>query len=209
MNRTSNIRGLRLAPVLVLFAFGVTLGPNAWAAADMSGSWLGVPLVVWAWSNLIVFWGLLWKLAGPPLKGFLAKRKQDIADGIDRAENQAAEAERMREELAGQLQAFRVELGEQKERARIEAQREREQILAQAEAERAKLLEQTEREIENQTARARSELRSLTAGLVSELAKQQLAGSLDPTDHNRLFEEDLDRLSAWKSPSQDQSEATS
>lgn len=130
--------------VALVFAVGFTLGPAAWAA-DMSGSWLGVPKVVWAWANLFVFWGLLWHFAGPPMREFLQKRKQSISEGLNRAQEQAAEAERMRSELSAQLDEFRRELSEQKDRAREEAQRERERILAQAEAERIKLLEQTER----------------------------------------------------------------
>ena len=193
MNRSS-LFARRLFLTAFVFAVGFTLGPSAWASADMSGTFWGVPKVVWAWVNMVIFWGFLWKFAGPGLREFLQKRKRDISEGLDRAQNQVVEAEEMRAKLSTQLDEFREQLAEQKERVKVEAERERERILARAEADRVKLLEQTEREIENHAAKARGELQQVAADLAADLASRKMAAQLDGDGRNRLFQRDLDRL---------------
>lgn len=188
------VRARRFCLITFVFAVGLTLGPSAWASTDMSGTWMGVPLVVWAWANMVVFWGFLWKFAGPGLREFLQKRKRDISEGLDRAQNQVVEAQEMRSKLSAQLDEFREQLAEQTERVRVEAERERERILQQAEADRVKLLEQTEREIDNQAAKARDELQQVAANLAASLASEKLAARLDGDGRDRLFDQDLDRL---------------
>lgn len=184
----------RFTRVALIAAVAFTLGPAAFAAGGTEGSWLGVPRVVWAWANLFVFWGLLWRFAGPALKEFLARRREAIAEGIDRAKNQAAEAEKMRAELGAQLEQLKADLEEQKERARIEAQRERERILEQAQADREKLLAQTEQEIENRVHQAEARLRKVAAGLAANLAEQQVRDQVGSDERARLFEHGLQSL---------------
>lgn len=182
------------ARIAVIAAVAFTLGPAAFAAGGTEGTWLGVPRVVWAWANLFVFWGLLWRFAGPALKEFLKHRRESIAEGIDRAKNQAAEAEKMRADLTAQLEQLKGDLEEQKERARVEAQRERERILEQAQADREKLLAQTEQEIENRVHQAEARLRKVAAGLAADLAENQVRESVGAEERARLFDDSLQTL---------------
>ena len=184
----------RVIRIALVAAVAFTLGPAAFAAGGTEGSWLGVPRVVWAWANLFVFWGLLWRFAGPALKEFLKNRREAIAEGIDRAKNQAAEAEKMRAELSAQLEELKGDLEKQKERARVEAQRERERILEQAQADREKLLAQTEQEIDNRVHQAEARLRKVAAGLAADLAETQVRDSVSADESARLFEDSLQSL---------------
>lgn len=184
----------RTVRIALVAAVGLTLGPAAFAAGGTEGTWLGLPRVVWAWANLFVFWGLLWRFAGPALQEFLKNRREAIAEGIDRAKNQAAEAENMRAELGAQLEQLKSDLEGQKERARVEAQRERERILEQAQADREKLLAQTEQEIENRVHQAEAQLRSVAAGLAAELAEKQVREDVGSAERARLFDDSLRSL---------------
>lgn len=184
----------RLTRIVLIAAVAFTLGPAAFAAGGTEGSWLGVPRVVWAWANLFVFWGLLWRFAGPALQEFLKNRREAIAEGIDRAKNQAAEAEKMRAELTAQLAELKADLAEQRERARVEAQRERERILEQAQADREKLLAQTEQEIGNRVHQAEARLRKVAAGLAADLAEKQVRENVGSDERARLFNDSLQSL---------------
>ncbi len=188
----SNFRLKTLA--LALFA-GLGLAGSALAASvETSPTWLGLPRWVFAWINLIVLWGFLWRAAGPMIKTFLANRKQEISEGLALAKNQRAESEEMSAALDRQLDELKQDLDDMVERNKVEGEKERQEILAQAEQDKERLLDQARFEIRSRTSQAKASLARDTAALAAAAASQQVAGEVGPADFDRFFDSSLDRL---------------
>ncbi|MEE2776235.1 MAG: F0F1 ATP synthase subunit B [Acidobacteriota bacterium] len=185
------IRFCRLSALLIA---GWTTLPLLAASEGESDTFLGLPRTIFLWANLILFFGILYKFIGPPIKGFLASRGKQIASSLTNAEDQRRDAEQMKASLENQISELKTEMDQLLERARAEGEREREQILAQAERERERLLAQTQEEIRVRTAQAKSELTTYTASLAADLARKQIEQTMRPDDAKRLFDENLDRL---------------
>ena len=45
------------------------------AGVETPPTWLGLPRWVFAWLNLFVLWGFLWKAAGPMVRNYLETRR--------------------------------------------------------------------------------------------------------------------------------------
>ena len=173
----------------------VALVPAASAAGpEPPSTWLGLPTWVWAWANLFVLFGILFKFAGPFVKNYFVERRKGINDSLALAKKQRRDAENMRDELNNQIGELKQQMAEMVERAKAEGERERNEILQQAEAERERLIEQTQAEIDSRVTRARAELRGHAAHLAADLAREQISSQLSAADRGRLFEENLARL---------------
>lgn len=158
-------------------------------------TWLGVPRVVWVTGNLIIFWGFLFYVAGPPIRRLLQERADNISAALARAAQQEKDASEVEETLREKIEALKQEMEEIVARTEHESEREREEILQQAEFEKERLISQAKSEIENRTAQARAELQQQAAQLATRLARQKLSAELTAQDRHRLFDENLDRLS--------------
>ncbi|MEM6703686.1 MAG: ATP synthase F0 subunit B [Acidobacteriota bacterium] len=176
-------------------AGGLALATAASAAGpEASPTWLGVPRWVFAWLNLIVLWGFLWKAAGPMVRNFFDTRRKEIQDGLALAKNQRAQTEEMSADLDRQLAELKDELQEMVERNKTEGERERQEILAQAEQDKERLLEQADFEIRSRIAQAKASLAQATARGAADAAIAQVASDLSADDRERLFEVNLGRL---------------
>ena len=157
-------------------------------------TWLGVPMWVFGWINLAVFWGVLLKFLVPFLKTTLAERKASIATAQQHAAQQRVEAEQMHANLSQQIEELKNEVSELAARSEREGRREHEELLVLAEVERKRILEQARDEIENRMREARSELVAFTAQLAAQLATEKVASLLTAEDRRRLFDVNLTRL---------------
>jgi F-type H+-transporting ATPase subunit b len=185
----------RVAALMVATAFTALANPQAaQAAVEAPTSWLGLPTWVWAWANLFVLWGLLYKFLGPMVRKGLAERKQAISEGIARAAQQHREAEQMSERLESQVAELKAQMDELVARSGEEAELDRQRILEQANAEGQRAAEQARAEIRNRTAQARTELRTYAAQLAADLAAERIAERLTAEDRRRIFDENLHRL---------------
>ncbi len=191
-----NRRGWRRRGLMVAASVALVSVPQASlaAGADAPESWLGLPTWVWAWANLFVLFGILFKFAGPFVKNFFTDRRKDINSSLELAKKQRQDAENMRDELNKQIAELKQQMQEMVDRAKAEGERERDEILQQAEAERERLIAQTQAEIDNRVHRARAELREHATQLASELAREQISDQLSAADQSRLFSENLARL---------------
>lgn len=167
----------------------------AFAATGTGGdTWLGLPVWVWAWGNLLVFWGILVRFAGPFVRDFFVQRRQRIRADLERAALQRREAEEMRTSLTRQLAELHAEVDRLRAESEAQGQRERQEILAQAERDRERVVEQTRAEIEQRVKRARQELIQLSADLAAELARERLEREITPEDRRRLVDRGLELL---------------
>ncbi len=185
---------MRRAAFIVALGLWLFAPALAWGSETAATTWLGLPRWVWAWANLAVFWGLLWRFAGPPLTAFLKNRRLAISSDLGRAQQQRTEAAEMTATLGGKIDELRAEMERLLERSEDEGRRERDQVLEQAEQERERLLAQTRAEIDNRVTRAKHELSRLTVDLAGELARERVRARLGPEDRSRIFERNLERL---------------
>lgn len=172
----------------------VVTGPAAGAAVTPPERWLGLPIQVWAWANLVVFWGALFYFAGPALRSFLVRRREGIQADLDNAARQRTEAEEMRSGLEAKLAELEAEMKHLAQRGEEEGEKEHAQILEQAKQEGERILEQTKGEIDNRVAQAHVELKELTARLAAGLARRRVKERLTAEDRRSLFARDLARL---------------
>lgn len=144
----------------------------------------------------IIIFGLLYKLAGPPIKKAFAARTERIQNELDKS----AAARRDAEEEAGRI---RSALGD------IEAERAR--ILAEADAQAAKLLQEgrarievemrdmqtkAEADIAAATSRSSDELRAEIARLSSVAAERAVSSALDDGTKQGLIEDFISKVGA-------------
>lgn len=183
-------RAANMAAMLALLAMPVL-------AAEEGGAetWLGLPVSVWLWLNLILFWGAILYFLVPPVRSFLEQRRAEIHDSLVHAKEQRRDAQELKNSLEGRIDDLKREMNDLVKRAEQDGERERAAILAQAETERQRLVQQTEDEIELRMTQARQELTAHAAELASELARERLVSELSADERRRLFDEGLDRLS--------------
>jgi F-type H+-transporting ATPase subunit b len=184
-----NAVGASVALVMLLGA-----SPALAATAEGGTTWLGLPVWVWAWGNLLVFWGIVARYAGPPVRDFFVQRKLKIRDQLQQAAAQRREAAEMRATLTAKLAELQAEVERLRADSELQGRRESEQILAQAARERERIVQQTGAEIEQRTKRARQELVRLSADLAADLARERIERTITPEDRHRLVHRGLELM---------------
>lgn len=164
------------------------------AGPSLSDTWLGIPRWVWLTVNLFIFWGLIFRFAGPPIKRYLDQRAETIASDLAEARRQRAEVVQLHDSLDAKIEEIRGEMEEMVRRSEEAAERDREEILAQAERDRERLLQQTRDEVEHRVTQARHELRREAAALATRLAAERIEREIGDGDRRRLFDVSLQKL---------------
>lgn len=129
-----------------------------------------------------------------PVLNMLDQRSAKIREGLQRAEEMRAAAERAKEEHAAFIEEGRKEGQAIIARAEQIAARLKEEAQAQARAEAEQFLARARAEIERDKQQAIAELRGQVADLAILAASRVVGRSLDNTVHYRLIEEVLDEV---------------
>jgi F-type H+-transporting ATPase subunit b len=166
-------------------------GAQEGAHAD---TWLGLPRPIFLAINLLAFFAILVRFAGPALMGFLSDKQREIRHALAEADRQREEAAGMEARLAAQIAELRREVDELAERSAREAERERQEILAEAERDRERLESSARAEIEQGLLQAQQRLTAHAAALATQLAEERLASGLTREDRKRLFRDNLRKL---------------
>jgi F-type H+-transporting ATPase subunit b len=161
-------------------------------------TWLGLPRPIFLTINLILFFGILVRFAGPALVRFVEEKQREIQHALAEAGRQRTEAAQMETRLAGQIAELRREVEELAARSEREAERERVEILAEAERERQRLEAAARNEIEQGLLQAQQRLTAHAATLATRLAEERISGGLTREDRKRLFRENLAKLETRK-----------
>jgi F-type H+-transporting ATPase subunit b len=170
---------------------GAQEGAQEDAHAD---TWLGLPRPIFLAINLLAFFAILVRFAGPALMAFLADKQREIQHALAEADRQREEAAGMEARLAAQIAELRREVEELAERSAREAERERQEILAEAERDRERLESSARAEIEQGLLQAQQRLTAHAAALATQLAEERLASGLTREDRKRLFRDNLRKL---------------
>lgn len=183
-------RALSALPLLA----ALFVASPAFAAADPSALFFGLPAWIWMLANLILYIGLLVYFLGPPITRFLEARARRIEEELAEARERRAEAAELRSGLGAQVAALEEQIAELRARAETEGQKEHDAIREQSEREKERMLVQAQGEIDHRLAQARQELERYTAVLAARLARERLEGELGREEKKAIFRRNLTRL---------------
>ena len=144
--------------------------------------------------NLVVFFAILFKVAGPAIVRFLEEKQAQIAHDRSEADRRQAEAQSMEARIAAQIAELRREVEELAARAARDGERERDEMLAEAGRECERIRASVHTEIAQGVRHARQELTAHAAQLAASLAGRRLESGLTREDRKRLFRDNLERL---------------
>lgn len=159
-------------------------------------TFLGVPLLVWQWLNLVIFLVLLVKLLKKPLAGWVGERRDNVARELKESEEKNARTAALAKELSERLARIEVELAELKIHGEKESVAEQAALTAQTEADAQRLVQRAAAEIDSRVRTARKELTAYAGDLALEIAADILKKNLTPEDQARLLNEGIASLTA-------------
>ena len=182
------MRGSRFA----LIAAAALAAPPAFAEGASAEGHQGT--LVWHAVNLAVLLAVLIYLLREPIRDFLATRRRDIEQNLERAAAVLREAEERLAEWKRRMARLDTEIAEIRRLAEERAQAERQRILADAAAAAARIRRDGAAAVEQEERRARDALRKEAADLAIELAGELLRQQVTEADRARLAEEFIERM---------------
>lgn len=163
---------------------------------DTGKSKLFLPNYVWLSLNLTLFLFVLERYVGRPMAQFLDSRRDGIAEELENARKQLAEAEEMRAAVVRRLDDVEGEIAQLKERAEADGAAEAAQIAEQAANDEARFLRRAEEEISRREAETRVQLAEDAAALTGQLARELLEKEMTDADRRRVLERSLAAMAA-------------
>ena len=136
--------------------------------------------------NLIVLFLLLKKFLIGPLNDVIKKREDMIAGTISDANNQKAEAMKLKSQYEDPLAGVDAECRDLREKSRVEAQNEYSRIIDQADAKSVKMIKDAEKTIEIKQNKELSDMQSQIAELAMAAAGKIVGGEGD-AESAKLF----------------------
>ncbi|MBN2980730.1 MULTISPECIES: F0F1 ATP synthase subunit B [Cohnella] len=151
----------------------------------MTFNWESTVIAILAF--LILYW-LLNKYAFGPLFGIMEKRRQLVAEQMDSAAKNRAEAERLLEEQKQALQQVRQEAADIIGQAKTTGSKQAEEILLQARNEAVRLKDEAVKEIESEKNKAVSALKAQVSGLSVLIASKIIEKQVDEKAQQELVD---------------------
>jgi F-type H+-transporting ATPase subunit b len=154
-------------------------------AADEAASWRSIFDLVMRWVNFAILAFILIKYAKTPLKNFLDERRQEIADQINKIEQEKETAEQKIKETLKVLEDSKIRFAKMKQRVIEDGEKKKEKIIAEARQESQILLESTRKKIDNQFLEAQKALKSELAEMAINLAVERLPAEITEEDNQK------------------------
>ncbi|MGQ9498374.1 MAG: F0F1 ATP synthase subunit B [Desulfotomaculales bacterium] len=139
--------------------------------------------------NFLLLLVLLRLVAYKPLLKVLEERQKYVANTIAQAENQRAEAEKIKAEYEAEMRRAREQAQAIIERATKAGEEQALNIIAQAKAEAERLKEGALADIQREREKAIAELRDQVASLAILVAGKVIKEGLDAQAHERLVQD--------------------
>jgi len=149
--------------------------------------------VAFKWVNLVILLGGLIYLLKKPASEFFESRKNEITDGLQKAEAAQAESARRMKEIESRLQKLSSEITALQAQADAESSQEREKILQEAKRDMERLVEQSHQEIDRVARSIERNIREKVADAVIDRASRTLETQITEDDQKRVVVRFLDR----------------
>lgn len=139
--------------------------------------------------NLLILTAAIKHFLFKPVQNVLAKRKAQIEDTYEKAEQAEGAALAMREECEKRLSGARDEASEIVKTATVRATARTEEMMTAARAEVAALKTKADQEIESERRKAAGELKNDISELVLDIAGKVVEKEIDPAAHKDLIDD--------------------
>lgn len=151
-------------------------------------------LVFWTLVTFIVVIIVLGRVAWKPILGLIEEREKAIADAIDAAKRERAEAEKLLAEQKSAIADARREAAEMMKKNRDEVERFREELMAKSKKDAEALLLTARKQIDEEKTKALAEVRVTAVDLAIQAASKLLGQNLDEGKHRQLVNEYIANL---------------
>ena len=141
---------------------------------------------------------ILWKTAWKPLEQMIRLRQEKIRSELNEAERSQKETRKMEEDYQQRLKDLHRKTTELLSQAKQEGMKMREEIINQARAEAGEALRKVRLELKSEQKRMLAELRAETTLLSLEIAEKAIQRVLDERDREKLFQEILPQMDAFR-----------
>ena len=172
----------------------IALVPRAALAAG--GSEGGDPVMdfIYQVGNFALLIAVIFFVARKPVMAYLAERRTQIKNDLDKAAELLSVAEARQTEISARLRDLEAQLEEIAELSKQRAEEESERILAKARATAERIQSDALEATAQELLRAQRELRAEAAGLAVELAGEILKEQVVDADRQRLLDEFITRV---------------
>ncbi len=186
MSRTSQ----RVILTLLMIAHPVL----AFASADEHHG-MSTPLKLGVMTiNLLIFLAILRSSALPAVKEWVADRRSQVVDALEKAANAKREAEQLKQQWTERLASLDKEIVEMRAQAQTQIESERDQILEAAAKLADSIRRDAERAAEQELRNARDLLRSEVAQRAYQMAVAAAPSAIGSGEQQRFVDEFLDQV---------------
>ncbi len=175
---------LSLSPILAVLA----------EEGEETAKFLGLPIWIWQFANLVLFVGLLLYFVAKPLGAAFRARQVQIEERRREAEKKRAAVENLAADIRARTAVIEKEIAEIRERGRADGEEARRSLAERADAESERIRREAGEEIERRLAQAVGELRRTAAALTTSTATEILAREITPEDRERLLVDSVAQL---------------
>ena len=151
-------------------------------------------LSFWTFVTFLLLIVVLGKFAWGPILQMIETREKTIADALESAKRERAEAENAAAEMRATLEKARAEAAEMVRKNQQEVAAAKAELIEHARKESEELLKQARATIEEERRAAVADLRSQVVDLAIEAAGRLLATQMDEKKQRQLVEEYLEKL---------------
>jgi F0F1-type ATP synthase membrane subunit b/b' len=155
---------------------------------------LGLPLWIWQFLNLVLFFGVLLYFVAKPLAAAFRKRQEQIEQRRIEAEKHRAAVDRLAHDIRERTSKIEREIEQIRKQGLADGEDARKGLAARADEEAERIRRDSTDEIERRVAAARSELKQAAADLTAKSATEILAREITPADRERLLADSVSRL---------------
>jgi F-type H+-transporting ATPase subunit b len=151
-------------------------------------------LAFWTLVTFLVVMFVLRRVAWGPILGLIEQREKEIANAIDSAKRERAEAERLLAEQKSAIADARREAAEMMAKSRDEVAKFREELVAKSKQDAEALVTQARKQIDEERAKAVAEVKTAAVDLVISATAKLLGQNLDEPRHKQLVNEYISKL---------------
>lgn len=179
--------------VLAILVISVCWVANAWAADGFKFNRESYDLMM-RWVNFIILAALIIKYARRPIANFLKEKKDEVAAGIKKLEDQKLAIQEKLQESQRQLTASEDRLVSIKNRIIADGENRKAELIADAQHESRIMLETAQFRIDHQIREMHARLKSELIDSATQMALTKLPGILNAADHDRLIHQWMDAV---------------
>jgi len=151
-------------------------------------------LIFWTIITFIIVAIVLRVTAWKPILELVSEREKQIADSIEAAKRERAEAEKLLAEQKAEVAKARHEAAEMMRKNQADMERFREELMATSRKEAEQLKAEAERSINEERVKAIAEVKALTVDLAIDIATKLLGEQLDGPKQRKLAEQFIEQL---------------